>query len=106
MKRHVLTLADLTLGHLVREISTRLFKPKSSSKPVVNKPKRTRDTRRISDEQIAELVRYYQEIKFRNTKLLHKDRITQDDLTAWANNKFGFNKSRKTYMKIIKEALK
>lgn len=67
-----------------------------------------RDTSRLTDAQIIALVRTWQEAQTFNATRRKGDppRITQEDLTVWANETFGKNKSRKTYMKIINQFLK
>ena len=79
------------------------------SQDASNQPQRVihRDTSRLTDGQIIALARTWREAQEFNKRRQKGDppRITQEDLTKWANETFHKNKSRKTYMKIINQYL-
>lgn len=88
--------------HRLQKTAEPLLEPK----PTKKRRTITRDYARLTDGQIIALVRMYQKVqKHNNNPDRTKKIITQQDIADWANEKFGVNKSRKTYMKIIREYL-
>lgn len=76
----------------------------SQQEPPVQKTPRTRDMKRLTDGQIILLIKTWDQFKHHNANRAQgQPRLTQGDLMKWANDKFGCNKSRKTYMRIINE---
>jgi hypothetical protein len=104
-------LAHSVLGFLAEHLhlkfqERRVRKELSSTQAPAKGTQKRHDHTRLTDGQLEALVRMYLDSQRHNKNPDRSTpRITQQDIANWANETFGVNKDRKTYIKMIRDHL-